>query len=81
MFDQLKQLKAIKDMQDALAKEVVTVEKEGVKIVMNGKMEIKELRLNPDHDVAKQEELVKKCFEDALKQVQTAAAKKLFSQT
>jgi len=50
MFNKLKQFKDLrsqaKTMQNALAEEVVTEEKNGVKLVLNGNMEILELKLS-----------------------------------
>lgn len=79
MFDKLKQLKQIKELQDSLSKERKEVEKEGVKVTVNGKMEIEEIVLNPDLDAKKQAEIVKECLNDAMKQVQMAAAQKMFN--
>lgn len=79
MFEKLKQLQQLKSLQDQLAKEVVTVEKNGVKLVMNGKMEIEQLSINPDLDKENQEKAIKECFTEALKKVQMAAAQKMFS--
>ncbi|MCK5491138.1 MAG: YbaB/EbfC family nucleoid-associated protein, partial [Candidatus Pacebacteria bacterium] len=49
MFNKLKQFKDLrsqaKTMQDALSGESVTIEKKGIKIVMNGNMEITELNI------------------------------------
>ena len=78
MFDKLKQLHQLKKMKDILEKERREVEKEGVKVVVNGKMEIEDIRLNPEIDVEKQEKLVKDCINEAMKQIQQEAAQKMF---
>ena len=78
MFDKLKQLHQLKKMKDILEKEKREVEKEGVKVVVNGKMEIEDIRLNPEMDVEKQEKLVKDCINEAMKQIQQEAAQKMF---
>lgn len=78
MFDNLKQLAKIKELKAALEKERSEVEKEGVRVVANGKMEIEELRLNPQMEAARQEEIVRDCVNRALKNVQQEAAKKMF---
>jgi len=81
MFNKLKQFKDLRDqaktMQNALAEESVTEEKNGVKIVLNGNMEIVELSLNENLNKGSQEEAVKTCFNQALKRVQKLMAKKL----
>ena len=78
MFDNLKQLAKLKEMKDMLEKEKKEVEKDGVRVVVNGKMEVEEIRLNPEIDAAKQEEIVKDCINRAFKEIQQEAAKKMF---
>jgi DNA-binding protein YbaB len=81
MFSKLKQFKDLrsqaKTMQSALAQETVTEEKNGVKIVLNGNMEILEIKLNGELTKNVQEETVKTCFNEALKRAQKLMAKKL----
>jgi DNA-binding protein YbaB len=78
MFDQLKQIKQLKDMQDKLSQEQAVVEKDGIKVRVNGKMEIEEIVLNPGLEIKQQEKIVKDCVNEALKKVQMSAAQKLF---
>lgn len=78
MFDQLKQLKQLKEIQDKLSQEKVEVEKEGIKIVMNGKMEVEEISLNSEMDAERQGKIIKECFNDAIKKIQMSAAQKMF---
>ena len=78
MFDDLKQLSKLKALKDTLEKERKEVEKEGVRVVVNGKMEIEELRLNSQLEAVKQEGVVKDCINQALKEVQQEAARKMF---
>jgi DNA-binding protein YbaB len=81
MFSKLKQFRDLrsqaKTMQSALAQETVTEEKNGVKIVLNGNMEIIELKLSDSLSKEAQENTVKNCFNDALKRAQRIMAKKL----
>ena len=77
MFDQLKQLKQLKEIQDQLKKERVEVEKNGVKAVVNGKMEIEDITLNPELGIEQQERAVKDCVNDAIHKVQTNLAQKM----
>ncbi len=81
MFSKLKQFKDLrsqaKTMQNALAQETVTEEKNGVKIVLNGNMEVLEIKLNGELAKNAQEDAVKACFNDALKRAQRLMAKKL----
>ena len=78
MFDNLKQLAKLKELKDILEKERKEVEKDGVRVVVNGKMEIEELKLNPELDAIKQEEVVKDCVNRAFKEIQQEAARKMF---
>ena len=77
MFDKLRQLKQIKDIQDALKKEVVEIEKEGIKVQMNGKMEVEQITLNPALEKGEQEKILKECFNEAIKKIQMAAFQKI----
>lgn len=81
MFNKLKQFKDLrsqaKTMQSALAQESVTEEKNGVKLTLNGNLEIIELTLNPELNTDNQASAVKSCFNDAIKRAQRLMAKKL----
>lgn len=81
MFSKLKQFQDLrsqaKTMQNALAQETVTEEKNGVKIVLNGNMEVMSVTLNESLSASAQAETVKNCFNDALKRAQRLMAKKL----
>ncbi|MHB8903733.1 MAG: YbaB/EbfC family nucleoid-associated protein [Patescibacteria group bacterium] len=81
MFSKLKQFRDLrsqaKTMQDALSQETITEEKNGVKIVLNGNMEVMSLTLNPNLNKESQEDTLKKCINDAIKQTQRIMAKKM----
>jgi DNA-binding protein YbaB len=66
MFNKLKQFKDLrsqaKTMQNALSQESVTEEKNGVKITLNGNMEIVDLQLNPELSIDEQTRNVKAWF-------------------
>ena len=80
MFNKLKQIKDLrsqaKTMQSMLAEETITAEKHGIKIVMNGNMEITEINL-PDTDKSKLESSLPACLNDAIKKTQKIMAKKM----
>ena len=78
MFDKLKQLNKLRELKNALEKEKKEVEKDGVKVVVNGKMEVEEITLNPQMEPGQQEKTVKDCINQALKEIQQEAAKKMF---
>lgn len=79
MFDNLKQLGKLKELQDALAREKKEVEKEGTRVIVNGKMEVEEITLNPRLETKKQEEVLKRCINEAVNQIRQEAAKKMFN--
>ncbi len=71
MMDKIKALQAI------LQAEKQEVEERGVKVTAGGMMEIKDITLNPDLSLEDNAQLVKKCANQALRQVQMSAAKKI----
>jgi len=81
MFNKLKQIKDLRDqaktMQTALAGEVFTEEKNGVKIVINGNMEVSSVSLNENLSKSAQEDAIKNAVNEAIKKAQRMMAKKL----
>ena len=70
MFDQMKQMKQAMDIQNALKQEKITVERDGVKVVMNGAFEIEDISLNKDISVVENESIIKSCLIEANKKLQ-----------
>lgn len=77
MFDQFKQLKKLKELQDSLSDEQVEVEKNGVRIVMDGKLEVRELRINPELCKEEQEAVLKECINEAMGKMRNILAQKM----
>lgn len=77
MFEKLKQLKKLKDIQKSLGKEKMDVEKDGIKVTINGNIEIESITLNPGLDVARQEHVLRDCINDAVKKIQFVVAQKM----
>ncbi|HQB85163.1 MAG: hypothetical protein BWY34_00148 [Parcubacteria group bacterium ADurb.Bin247] len=77
MFDKLKQIKQLKALQDSLKSEMVESENRGVKVVVNGNMQVESVKLNNDLSLSEQEKIVKDCINDAFKQVQMLVAQKM----
>ena len=81
MFNKLKQFKDLKTqakvMQDALAEEKVTEEKNGITITMNGNMEVLSVAIADGLTKEATESNVKSCFNEALKKTQRLMAKKM----
>jgi len=81
MFNKLKHLKDLRDqakrMQNALSEETITVEKGGVKVVMNGNMEIMSVSVNEDLAKESLEGILADCVNDAIKKTQRLMARKM----
>jgi len=79
MFDNLKQLGKLKELKDVLEKERQEAEKDGVRVVVNGKMEVEEIEFNPQLANDKQAKAVKEAVNQALNQIRQSAARKMMS--
>lgn len=81
MFGKLKQLKDLRDqaktMQSALSGEKVELEKNGVKLTMNGNMEITEMNITSDLSKEEIARTAKELVNDAIKKIQRIMAKKM----
>ena len=81
MFNKLKQFKDLRDkaktMQNALAQETITQEKNGVTISLNGNLEIIKVSLAEGLSKSAQEEALKSCLNEAIKKAQKLMAQKL----
>jgi DNA-binding protein YbaB len=77
MFEKLQQIKKLQEIQNALKNEKLEGEKNGVKIYMNGKLEVEDVALNSSLSIPDQEKAVKECFNDTMKKVQMVVAKKM----
>jgi DNA-binding protein YbaB len=79
MFDQIKKLAELKKIQDSFKKELVVVEKNGVKVVMNGNFEVEEISLNAELGKEVQERVLVSCLNEAKDNIQKTLAKNLMS--
>ena len=79
MLDQLKKIAELKKLQDNLKKEKVIVERDGISIEMNGNFEVESIKLNPELDVEKQQDVLKKCLNEAKEDIQKKMAKSFMS--
>jgi len=77
MFDNLKKLQQLKEIKDSLEKEKIEIEQEGIKVTINGKIEVESIKLNSSLNQERQEEALKKCFNEAVKKIQILAAQKM----
>jgi len=81
MFNKLKQFRDLrsqaKTIQNALSQESVTVEKSGVKIMMNGNMEVTSVSIVGEMNNEKIAVYVKEAMNDAVKKTQKIMAQKM----
>jgi DNA-binding protein YbaB len=81
MFNKLKQFKDLrsqaKTLQNTLAQESVTLEKNGVSLTMNGNMEVTSLAINETLSKSSLENILKDQFNDAVKKIQKIMAQKM----
>ena len=75
MFDKLKQINEIRQLQNVIKQERVEVEKQGVRVAMRGDFEIENIVLNPGLDTKTQEKILMQCINEAKKKIQAVLAK------
>ncbi|MBI3442492.1 MAG: YbaB/EbfC family nucleoid-associated protein [Candidatus Sungbacteria bacterium] len=80
MFDKLKQINQLRQLQNQIKQQRVEVEKNGTRVVMSGEFEVMELSLNPELDAKTQEKLVMQLFNDARAKIQSMLAKNFAGQ-
>ena len=79
MFDSFKQLKQLKELQAAIQKEEVTVEKDGVRVTMNGAFEVSDVTIKEGISSDALQKIMKEVFNEAVKKAQQAIAGKFAS--
>lgn len=86
LFSQLKQIKDLKEqaktLQEELAKEVITAEKGGIKITMNGSQEVLKVEIVDEKVLGNKSSLeqgIKDCTNESIKKAQSVMAKKMQS--
>lgn len=81
MFHKLKQFKNLrsqaKTIQSALSGETITTEKGGIKVVVNGNMEIASIVINEDLAKESLEGMLVDCVNDAIKKARKLMAQKM----
>ena len=80
MFDKLKQINQLRQIQAAIKQERVEVEKQGVRVTMRGDFDVESLTLNPDLDTLTQSKVVMQCMNEAKQKIQTILAKNFAGQ-
>ncbi|MFA6354782.1 MAG: YbaB/EbfC family nucleoid-associated protein [Candidatus Paceibacterota bacterium] len=79
MFDKLKQIQELRKIQSAAKEEKTEVEKNGVRVILNGNFEIEKITLNPELAKEIQEKILEECLNEAVKKIQLSLAKKFSS--
>ena len=79
MFDKLKQLNQIREMQNSLREQRVEVERNGTKVIVNGNFGVEKIVLNPALGKEEQEKVLEDALNEAMKKVQMLLVQK-FSQ-
>ena len=79
VFDQFKKIAELKKMQDSFKKEKETVEREGILVEINGNFEVENIRLNPELSMERQQEVLKRCLNEARENIQKRLAKIMMS--
>ncbi len=77
MLDKLKQFGKLKALQDEAKKERFEASSNGVKVVINGTLQVEEVILNPELTIDQQATIVRTCINDALRNAQMAIAAKM----
>ncbi|MAG44741.1 hypothetical protein CL633_02525 [bacterium] len=81
MFDKLKKLKQLKQIRDSVGGEKVEVLDQGVKVIINGQMQIQEIKLNSELSTEDQERILKDLINRAMSQIQMKIASKVSGMT
>ena len=79
MFDDIKKIQELKRIQDSFKQERETTQHKGISVTMNGNMEVENITLDPTLEVREAEETLKRCINEATKNMQKRLAKMMMS--
>jgi DNA-binding protein YbaB len=77
MFDQLKKIQELKNLQDSFKQEKETIQKKGISVTINGTMEVERIILNPTLTQNETEEILRQCINEANHNIQKKLAKSM----
>ncbi|MCX6796198.1 MAG: YbaB/EbfC family nucleoid-associated protein [Candidatus Falkowbacteria bacterium] len=81
MFNKLKQYKDLRSqakmLQNMMAQETITIERNGIKITINGNFEITALNILEEKSKESLEKVLTECFNEATKKIQRVVAEKM----
>jgi len=75
VFDQFKKMAELKKLQDSFKKEKEVVERDGILVEINGNFEVENIKLNPELSIDKQQEVLRRCLNEARENIQKRLAK------
>ncbi len=76
MFDKLKQIGKLREVQKSLEDEKVEIEKNGTRVVINGNLKVLSVSLNSGLEKEEQEKVLSECFNEGMEKVKLAMAQK-----
>ena len=76
MFDKLKQLKQLKELQGEIKKEMHIGESNGVKITINGAFDMENVEITNDLSKEEMAKEIKQAYSNAMSSAQNSAAQK-----
>jgi DNA-binding protein YbaB len=79
VFDQFKKMAELKKLQDSFKKEKEVVERDGILVEINGNFEVESIKLNPELSLEKQQEVLKRCLNEARETIQKRLAKMMMT--
>ena len=79
IFDNFKKIAELKKLQDSFKQEKEIVERDGVSVEINGNFEVENIKLNPELDTEKQQEVLKRCLNEARESIQKKLAKTMMA--
>ena len=71
MFDKMKEMNKLRQLQNAIKKQKVTLKKDGIEVIMRGDFEIVSITLNDEMKPSAQEEILMGLLKEAREKMQT----------
>ncbi len=79
MFEKLKQIGKLREVQKSLEGEEVEIEKNGTRVVLNGSLKVVSVSLNPGLEKEEQEKILTECFNEGMEKIKSSMAQKFQS--
>lgn len=71
MFDKIKEMNKLRQLKSAIKKETVKVSQDGIEVKMRGDFAVVDIKLNPDLDIKKQQDVLITVLSEARKKMQS----------